>query len=121
MIVLAAPASVRSNEVSLEEATAAYKSGPFAFLSQDYFARFSQDQNAKVEAGEMKISRKPAPFQPFLVRRAQVDAHRNLATGTNFNHVFRPATGLSPTQSADRSIPAQTNSILPVADFWDLL
>ena len=57
MIVLVTCATARCGEVTLEEAVQAYKSGPFAFLSQDYFARFSQDKEAKAQAEEMKISK----------------------------------------------------------------
>jgi len=56
-IVLAACANIRCGEVTLEEAAQAYESSPFAFLSQDYFARFSRDASAKVRGGEMQFGK----------------------------------------------------------------
>jgi hypothetical protein len=55
LLSLMACAAGWSAEPVTSEAARAYRAGPFAFLSQDYFARFSRDTAAKPGPGEMTI------------------------------------------------------------------
>jgi hypothetical protein len=108
-MLVAASSSLGGGEVTLEQAVQAYRSSPFAFFSQDYFARFSRDAAAKLQAGEMQVAEGwqivvDAGASPLTVLMAK-DLAEFLRARMDLELVVRTATNAGP-------FPARTIALL---------